>query len=295
LKFESISLDGQHGYLEHLRHSGITASDYSFVNLWGWASEYGLSWAWEGGLVWIRQENPDPCLWAPVGRWEGVSWPEVLAHPDLQGLDFKRIPEGLLSRWEAALPGRVLPEEAREHWDYLYSVPELIDLSGNRFHSKKNLLKQFMKRYPFRYQPIGPADVRAVLSLQDDWCAWRDCESTETLASENRVISQVMKSWEHLEGIMGAVILVGERPAAFTVAEAYHKDMLLIHFEKGLGEYTGIYQAINQQFLEHNRARGFSLVNREQDLGDEGLRKAKMSYNPADFVRKYRVRITQGT
>jgi hypothetical protein len=66
--------------------------------------------------------------------------------------------------------------------------------------------------------------------------------------------------------------------------------MLLIHFEKGLPEYSGIYQAINQMFLEHNRT--YSLVNREQDLGDEGLRQAKLSYNPTGFVRKYRVRIT---
>ncbi|HVN71047.1 MAG TPA: phosphatidylglycerol lysyltransferase domain-containing protein, partial [Desulfomonilia bacterium] len=111
-----------------------------------------------------------------------------------------------------------------------------------------------------------------------------------SLASENRVIKRVLEAWEHLTGIMGAVIYVDDKPAAFTVAEAIREDMLLIHFEKGLPDYTGIYQAVNQMFLE--RHQDFSLVNREPDLGDMGLRKSKLSYNPTDYIRKYRVIIT---
>jgi hypothetical protein len=110
------------------------------------------------------------------------------------------------------------------------------------------------------------------------------------LAAESRCIKRVLEAWGDLFGIKGAIISVDDRPAAFTVAEVFREDALLIHFEKGLHEYSGIYQAINQMFLEHNRT--YSLVNREQDLGDEGLRQAKLSYNPAGFVRKYRVRIT---
>ena len=100
----------------------------------------------------------------------------------------------------------------------------------------------------------------------------------------------MLQAWEDLTGIMGAVINVEDEPIAFTVAEALKEDMLLVHFEKGLPEFTGIYQAINQMFLDHSN--GFSLVNREQDLGDEGLRKSKLSYHPSGYIRKYRVRIT---
>jgi hypothetical protein len=75
---------------------------------------------------------------------------------------------------------------------------------------------------------------------------------------------------------------------AYTVAEALTVDMLLIHFEKGDTQYKGIYQAINQKFLE-NSAAEYTFVNREQDLNDEGLRKAKLSYHPEDFLRKFRV------
>ena len=288
--FEPISLSYQDAYIRHFSALRLAASDYSFINLWGWAEEYGLSWAWDNGLVWIRQEIPMPCLWAPVGDWEGVSWAAIFDNPQIRELPFNRVPEELLFRWVANLPGRVKAEEAREHWDYLYSVPELVDLAGNKFHNKKNLLNQFKKKYRFRYQEVTPSLVPKVLAMQEDWCTWRDCESVETLASENRVIKRVLQAWEDLTGIMGAVINVEDEPIAFTVAEALREDMLLVHFEKGLPEFTGIYQAINQMFLDHSN--GFSLVNREQDLGDEGLRKSKLSYNPSGYVRKYRVRIT---
>jgi hypothetical protein len=288
--FEPISLSRQQEYLKLINASRVTASDYSFINLWAWAEEYGLSWAWDNGLVWIKQTRHAPCLWAPIGPWEGVSWISVFNNPEISGLPFIRVPEDLLSQWVEALPGRVHAEEARDLWDYLYAVSELVDLSGNKFHRKKNLLSQFMKKYPFKYDDITPALIHTVLAMQEEWCVWRDCESTEMLAAESRCIKRVLETWGDLSGIKGAIICVNERPAAFTVAEVFREDSLIIHFEKGLPEYTGIYQAVNQMFLEHNSA--YSYVNREQDLGDKGLRMAKLSYNPTGFVRKYRVRIT---
>jgi uncharacterized protein len=288
--FEPISLSRQQEYLKLIQTSRVTASDYSFINLWAWAEEYGLSWAWDNGLVWIKQTRHEPCLWAPVGPWDDVSWTGVFNNPELSELGFTRVPEELLFQWVAKLPGRVQAEEARELWDYVYTVTELVDLSGNKFHRKKNLLNQFKKKYPFEYYDITPAHIRTVLAMQEEWCVWRDCESTEMLAAESRCIKRVLEAWGDLSGIKGAVISVNDRPAAFTVAELFREDSLLIHFEKGLHDYSGIYQAINQMFLEHNSA--YSFVNREQDLGDEGLRQAKLSYNPTDFVKKYRVRIT---
>jgi len=290
LNFEDITLSGQDAYRALLERSGVKASDYSFINLWGWAHEYGLSWAWEDDLVWIRQSTPAPCLWAPVGAWGEADWQRVFASPAARELPFTRVPGELLRAWEAALPGRVHAEEAREHWDYLYSAPELLELKGNRFHKKKNLLTQFRNKYRHAYQEIEPGLVPRVLSMQEDWCAWKDCESIQTLAQENRVIARVLSAWAGLTGIRGGALFVEENLVAFTVAEGSTTGMLIIHFEKGLPDFTGVYQAINQMHLEH--AQGFTLVNREQDLGDEGLRSAKLSYNPVGFIEKYHVKIS---
>ena len=128
------------------------------------------------------------------------------------------------------------------------------------------------------------------MAMQEDWCTWRDCEASDVLAAENNAISRVLNSWEKIEGLVGGAIMVDKTMAAYTVAESLSADMLLIHFEKGNTDFKGVYQAINQLFLEHS-GKNFEIVNREQDLGDEGLRKAKLSYHPVDFINKYRINL----
>ncbi len=285
--FSHICLNRSEEYAALLAATPARSSDYSFINVWGWAEIYGLSWMFRDGLCWIRQERPEPALWAPVGPWDRVAWrPAMLPEKRLV-----RVPEPLARHLESALGARAA--ESREHWDYLYSVPELTALAGNRFHKKKNLLNQFRKLYDWTYAPLTADCVEQALELQDAWCLWRDCESDCTLVQENEAIFRVLTNWDRLPGLLGGAIRVQGRMVAYTVADALDPDTLVIHFEKGHPEYKGVYQAINQAFLEHE-ARLFSRVNREQDLGDEGLRKAKLSYNPVDFVRKCEVRLEEG-
>jgi hypothetical protein len=179
--------------------------------------------------------------------------------------------------------------EERGHFDYLYAVADLIELRGNRYHKKKNLLNQFEKKYDYTYRPFGPELIEQAVGMQKDWCTWRDCESSEVLSAENKAIARILRDWQHLNGeVRGGAILVDGAMVAYTVAERLTQDSIVIHFEKGDTQYKGVYQAINQMFLAHS-APQFRWVNREQDLNDEGLRKAKLSYHPAEFVSKYRV------
>jgi hypothetical protein len=288
LQFEPISLEKQEDYLEILSRCTQIASDYSFLNLWGWAEEYGLHWAWDGDLVWIRQSVPDELLWAPVGRWEAVDWQKRFRANQSAHSVFTRIPEMLSNLWREQMPPEIRIEEERGNWDYLYNVTDLVELKGNRFHKKKNLLNQFSRKYTFTYLPFGAAMVDQAMAMQADWCTWRDCESSDILSSENRAISKILKKWRQLAGLFGGALMVDGSMVAYTVAEALTPDTLLIHFEKGDTAYKGIYQAINQKFLA-NSASHYTFVNREQDLNDEGLRKAKLSYHPVDYLRKYRV------
>lgn len=285
--FEPVSLEGQGRYRELLGASGITASDYSFVNLWGWAAEYGLQWSFEEGLVWIRQTLPAPLYWSPVGGLAGVDWKRAFDDPGKRGVTFTRVPEGLAGVWARELSGLVEVREDRGNWDYLYSVPELVALAGNRFHKKKNLVNQFRKKYPSEYVDLGPGLIGLTRDMQEKWCVWRDCESSLTLSAENRVIDRVLGAWEALQNILGGAIMSEGRLVAFCIAEAFAPDTLIIHFEKGFTEYTGVYQAMNRMFLEAHRE--FAIANREQDLDEEGLRQAKLSYHPVGFVRKCRV------
>lgn len=319
--FVPISLDGRPQYLACLAACPEKPSDYSFANIWGWCEEYGLEWAFGHSHVWLRQTRPQVVHWAPIGPWTTVDWSAcpILGQKAEDGRDgqasqeapvgcgnvlcgdgdgkgpgqersFIRVPEQLAAIWHKALPGRVTLTESREHWDYIYSVPELVKLSGNRFHKKKNLLSQFMKTYAYDYRPLTADCIEEVLQMQLEWCQWREDECDLTLEAENRAIARVVKDWDRLPNLLGGAIRVEGRMIAYTVAEPLDDSMLVIHFEKGHTGFKGVYQAINQMFLEQ-QGQNYQWVNREQDLGDEGLRKAKTGYNPAWFMKKFAVSV----
>ncbi|MEW5774964.1 MAG: phosphatidylglycerol lysyltransferase domain-containing protein [Thermodesulfobacteriota bacterium] len=283
-----VSIAGREDYLRRLAACPAVTSDVSFGNIWGWREVYGLQWRFGRSHVWLRQTRPETVYWGPVGPWLDEDWEgcPVLA----RGGSFARAPEALARLWSQRLPGRVRLAESRGHWDYVYSVPELVELRGNRFHKKKNLLGQFLRSYRHRYHPMTPDCVEDVLQMQEEWCSWRDCESGDTLVSENEAIRRVLENWDNMPGMFGGVLEVEGRIVAYTVAERLDEKTLVIHFEKGHAEYKGVYQAINQLFLA-NAAGEYALVNREQDLDDPGLRKAKESYNPVAYLKKYEVQV----
>jgi len=290
LKFEPIDLLKQTEYTAYYNQCSQKTSDYSFANLWGWAQAYGLKWAWTDHLVWIKETLPTERYWAPVGNWEKVDWDKAV-EPLLEiarNPTFIRVPEVLLIFWQTDLKHSLIVTDARGDWDYLYSVPELIELSGNRYHKKKNLLNQFKRRYAYRFLPFDASLVDAALTMQNDWCTWRDCESSIMLSAENEAIARILKNWEALKQLIGGALFVEDRIAAYTIGEQLDLDTVVIHFEKGNPEFKGVYQAINQMFLTRS-ASTFQTVNREPDLDQPGLRKTKQSYHPIDYHKKYQV------
>jgi hypothetical protein len=249
---------------------------------------YGLYWAWSDQMVWIKQTIPKEVFWAPVAPWPEIDWNRCFDEYFDSTAVFHRVPEDLMVLWKEKIGNRIFIEESREHWDYLYDVNELTQLGGRRFHKKKNLLNQFKKNYDFQFVPLDVEMIDMAMALQEKWCTWHDCQSLDALAAENLAISRVLGSWEKLEDPIGGAILVDRQMVAYTIAEPLSKDTLVIHFEKGNVDFKGTYQAVNQMFLEYF-GQNFKIVNREQDLGDAGLRKSKLSYNPSDFLKKYRI------
>lgn len=290
LTFEPIRLDRQQAYITLLQQCTQVSSDYSYSNIFSWAEEYDLEWTWIDDLVWVRQSRPDELFWAPLGRWESTDWQRFFERYTPPGTVFTRIPESLLELWNHAAGKQLNITEERRNWDYIYDRNELVELKGNRFHKKKNLLRQFTKKYDYHYLPFGPHLIESAMAMQDDWCSWRDCESSSILSAENRSVHKVLTHWNDLQGLTGGVIQVEDLIVAYTIAETISADTIVIHYEKGCPDYKGVYQAINQMFLAHLNG-SYRWVNREQDLGEEGLRKAKLSYHPVQFLKKYRVTI----
>lgn len=181
------------------------------------------------------------------------------------------------------------PLEDRDDFDYIYSVKELINLTGEKFHAKKNLVNNFVKRYNYEYRVLDDKLIPECLVLHEKWCNLRDCKTKLSQNVEDRMVLELLKNFSHWK-LFGGAILIDGKVQAFTLLEELNKNTAVGHVEKANTEYKGIYQAINQ-FTAEKLLSKYEFVNREQDVGEPGLRKAKLSYNPVSFAEKYYIEI----
>ncbi len=282
--FTHITLGLVDEFMPYFVKTPQKSADYSFTNLWGWADYYGLALAFDKGLCWVYQEKPLPRLWAPLGDWSAADFTKIQEFAN-KTITLHRVPSLLAQQLKEQFGERLEEKESREHWEYLYKQSDLATLSGNKFHKKKNHVNAYTKAYGIDYRPIDDSNIDHVLALQEDWCKWRDCESSPALQAESDVIFRVVGNWNRLPGLSGGALYVEEKMVAFSIGESLDKDNFVVHFEKVQPDYKGIYQAMNQTFAE-KAAAGYEFVNREQDMGEEGLRQAKLTYNPLGFLEK---------
>lgn len=290
-EFKPITLECQDEFEKAHAACPQCTSDFSFANIWGWTDHYGLEIRLsDSGLIHVRQTKPELVYWAPIGNWFNADWEkcELMQTP---GTKFTRVPEQLALHLKDIFGDKIEITENRDHFDYVYSVQELIELRGNRFHKKKNLYRQFMKKYDYEYREITADCVEEVLEMQLEWYRWQEENNfSPALVAENEAIAKVLKEMDTIRNLTGGTLRVDNRIIAYTIAEPLGDDTIVIHFEKGNTYFKGVYQAINQMFLENN-ASDKKFVNREQDLGEPGLRKAKESYNPVHFMKKYEIEV----
>ena len=195
---------------------------------------------------------------------------------------WKNISETVLSPVRESLEERgVVFAEDRDNFDYLYYRSDLAELAGKKYHKKKNHVNHFLHTYPDHEQKqMSAALVPAAFEILEQWHKDRGEDGDYKSAKETLDLFDTLS-------LRGAIFFVGGKPAAFCLGESIARGkMFAIHFEKALDEYKGIYQFMNQAFAE-SLPRFFTLINREQDLGSEGLRQAKMTYRPCGFVQKY--------
>lgn len=289
LQFSPVSLELSDAYYNCWQKTPRRSLDYTLANLWGWQKYYGLEWAFAQDLCFLRQTLPRETLWAPLGDWRQCDWPELFKTCHGGQTLITRVPAELANIWQEALPANIQLQEDRGQWEYLYAQADLATLSGNRFHKKRNHYNSYVKTYGNPdYQAITPAMVDRVLEVQEDWCHSHECDDSPSLMAENDAIRRVLSRWSAFHGLVGGTLLIDGKMVAFSVGEPLDAATLGVHFEKGLMGYKGVYQAMNLEFASHAGA-GFKWINRAQDLGEEGLRQTKLTYQPADYLRKFKV------
>jgi hypothetical protein len=176
--------------------------------------------------------------------------------------------------------------------DYLYDADSLRQLSGKSLHAKRNHVNRFLRTYPeYEYRSLSLADKDDALELVAEWCKEKQINCQSLLTSDYIAIEQLFKYYDRLE-LNGGTIRIGGKLAAFAIGSRTSPDSAVIHIEKARAEYPGLYTAINKLVLD-NEFPNIRWINREEDLGISGLRKAKMSYEPVRLIHKYEAILTR--
>ena len=296
LQFKTVNIDNLEELLPfyNLRHN--RTCDSVFLESFIWKEYYHVRYAiWEGkALLWLM-ESGGKCFSAmPLCREEDLpgafkaietyfneelGYPLVINLADEFAVKYLNLPED-----------KYLVEEQVDSKDYLYDGNAMRTLAGKKLHKKKNRVNAFKREYEGRYdyRRLCCSDSHEVWEFLDKWRLQKGDDVEEHLDYEVRGIHDILKNCSSLYVRMGGVFIDGQLEA-FTIG-SYNpiENMAVIHIEKANPEINGLYQFINQQFLIHECPDAV-LINREDDLGDPGLRQAKLSYCPVDFARKYRI------
>ena len=295
LNFQPMTLDMKDPYLALWDKTRQKSSDYSFCVLWCWERDRRYELAFDEGddLCWIRENNTAPHDLAPIGKWNYPDWPDILRARFKGDVSFELVPEKLVEVWKEQFGDHIEVFENRASWEYLYKVSDLANLKGNKYMRKRNRVNQFSKQVPYTYRVVDEEMLPLIGEFQKKWCSDHHCFSIAGLDAENIGIQRILQDWNRLPSLFGGVLESRGKIIAYTIAEDVGKGTLMIHFEKACLEYNAAYQVINRDFLFHS-AQEYKIVNREEDMDDPGLRDAKMSYHPCDFIKKYDVKIRLG-
>lgn len=289
IPFRKAVLEDRAVITEHFWGAGTRGCERTFANLFLWARFYHLVWAEIQDTAVFRIGQEGRYFYSyPAGkgdRAEVVSL--LLANSRQEGCEFRMYavsPEEF-KELESAFPGMYQIEYSRDDADYVYETEKLIHLSGKKYHSKKNHINQFKAAYPdWSYERITDDNVEECFQMALHWRKMNGCEDDPEKNKEMCVALNSLRLYKEL-GLRGGLLRAGGQVIAYSMGEPVCEDTFVVHIEKAMSEIRGAYPMINQQFLEHE-ASGYQYVNREEDMGDEGLRKAKLSYRPVFMAEK---------
>ena len=289
IPFERLCIQRKAEYDEYLMNCGQRGCEYSFVNLYLWGRQTAA--LVDGYLVLFSHFNGHSVYPFPVGKGDiRPVLDAIIADSRERGIPCRltSLNQADMELLEAYYPGKFRFRCDRSDFDYVYNIDDLADLRGRKFQQKRNHLNRFEENHPdWRVEALDEATMDDARALIDHWFDVKAEDPELDLGLEKLALRRAFEQFEEL-GLEGMVLYAGGQPVAVTIGSPLSEDTFDVHFEKAREDIQGAYGAINRAFARHLREKYPALryLNREDDLGLPGLRKAKLSYNPAFLVEK---------
>lgn len=276
--FKSIEIDDKPIFDKYFNRTTFNNSEKNFSNLFIWRNKYKYEYAVSEDFLFIKAKSPNTDEYfyhVPYGNGnieEAISLLEN--HNNGDSLIFNPVLSQMKNLIEKQ--GYKIKED-RNSFDYIYTTDKLINLKGAKLRNKRRWIKKFKEKYNHTYEPIDKTNIkdakRFILNL------------TENNPTEQIAMKEMFDNFFKLN-IKGCVIKVDEKIIGVSTGEELTSDTVIIHCERCNRDYEGIYNIINQEFVK-NQWSNYKYVNREQDLGIEGLRQAKLTYRPDILLKKH--------
>lgn len=261
------------------------ACDFCFANLYAWNAKFKSVFAIERQTIFIRFTDWDDQIFylMPIGHMPLPDAFDLMikdAEKNKIPFQMKGITDWMWQDIEAAMPGRFQLTNDRDNEEYIYLSEKLIKLSGKKLQSKRNHINRFKADNPdWTYFPLtSKHELDECLFMLDEWEDNNVPKGDKSLKYDYIATKIMLENFDYLN-LRGGAIRTKGKIVAFTIGEPLTADSFVVHVEKAFGDMNGAYTIINQQFIEHEAAQ-FKYINREEDMGIESLRKAKMSYYP---------------
>jgi len=292
IDFRPITINDKEKYEEHLRRAGERGCEFSFANLFLWG-EQKIAYLHGHAVLFSRFGNHYvyPC---PVGDGDKKAvFDAIIADAAERGIALRI--SGMRSAdkqlLEELYPGKFEFAYNDGSFDYVYSIDDLAELKGKKYHGKRNHINRFREKYPdVTARAIGEENISAVKRMADEWFRQKMIDNPDgEYTMEKDALSRALENYSGL-GMESMVLESGGRVLAFTLGNRLSDDTFDVNFEKAAADVDGGYPAVNSEFAGYIRSKypEVRFLDREEDMGIEGLRKAKRSYHPHHMVDKYR-------
>ena len=288
-QFRELNIGDAAVFNRAFKDNSPTISEFTFTNLYSWRWAYSLRVSLFDGLIILCSESESrKRFFTPIGKGDIRAAAEKILK-DKGGIFFRLPGETIVLFAE---DNRFLIEPDRDNWDYLYSASDLLNLPGKKYDGKRNLIMKFKSGQAYEYITLNAENAASCLDFEEAWCSLKDCDKVKALSQEKRAIKDMVENFSFF-GLTAAAIQINGVIRAFVIAQELSPDTMVIHIFKADPNIAGLYQTMLQEFIWRAGVTRFRYVNMEQDLGIEGLRKAKLSYHPCSMVNKYALSLAE--